>query len=182
VQEEQANYAKSGFQLAYRNIRFGGPIRQALANLPDSAKARPLSRVTAELEQFDRTAFPAPRTSFLALWLATQGHAARIVADGTKMQGYGVIRPCRSGYKIGPLFATRAQVATDLVGSLLASVPEAHLDEDVFLDVPEPNSAAMSLADDMGLTPVFETARMYTGPAPDIVLDRIFGVTTFELG
>jgi len=29
---------------------------------------------------------------------------------------------------------------------------------------------------------VFETARMYTGPAPAIDLARIYGITTFELG
>jgi len=29
---------------------------------------------------------------------------------------------------------------------------------------------------------VFETARMYTGAAPPIDLDRVFGVSTFELG
>jgi len=29
---------------------------------------------------------------------------------------------------------------------------------------------------------VFETARMYTGAAPQLPLRRLFGVTTFELG
>jgi hypothetical protein len=29
---------------------------------------------------------------------------------------------------------------------------------------------------------VFGTARMYTGEPPAIALDRVFGVTTFELG
>ena len=33
-----------------------------------------------------------------------------------------------------------------------------------------------------GLAPVFETARMYTGPIRLVRLDRVFGVTTFELG
>jgi hypothetical protein len=32
------------------------------------------------------------------------------------------------------------------------------------------------------MTVVFETARMYTGEAPRLPLDGIFGVTTFELG
>lgn len=182
VQEEQANYTKSGFQLAYRNIRFGGPIGQALANLPDGTLATQLSRVTAELEHFDRTAFPALRTSFLALWLGSNGHEARAVVEDGALKGYGVIRPCRSGYKIGPLFAETAQIARDLAGSLLTSVPAAHHDQDLFLDVPETNEAAVTIAQAMGLTPVFETARMYTGPAPDIAVDRIFGVTTFELG
>ena len=32
------------------------------------------------------------------------------------------------------------------------------------------------------MTPVFETARMVAGPAPEEPIERIFGVTTFELG
>jgi hypothetical protein len=32
------------------------------------------------------------------------------------------------------------------------------------------------------MAPVFETARMYTGHAPDLVLSNVFGLTTFELG
>ena len=36
---------------------------------------------------------------------------------------------------------------------------------------------------DVGLAPVFETARMYTGAIPPLLrLERVFGVTTFELG
>jgi hypothetical protein len=32
------------------------------------------------------------------------------------------------------------------------------------------------------MTPVFETARMYRNGAPEMRVDRCFGVTTFELG
>jgi hypothetical protein len=53
---------------------------------------------------------------------------------------------------------------------------------DLFLDVPETNGAAVALARMKGLSPVFETARMYTGPIRPVRLDRVFGVTTFELG
>ncbi len=52
----------------------------------------------------------------------------------------------------------------------------------MFLDVPAPNSGGMALARDLGLVPTFETARMYRGPEPVLRLDRVFGVTTFELG
>jgi hypothetical protein len=51
-----------------------------------------------------------------------------------------------------------------------------------FLDVPGINRDAIALAEDLGLTPVFETARMYTGKIPPLRLERIFGVTSFELG
>ena len=43
-------------------------------------------------------------------------------------------------------------------------------------------SDAVALAGDHGLSPVFETARMYTGPIRPLRLERVFGVTTFELG
>ena len=32
------------------------------------------------------------------------------------------------------------------------------------------------------MKPMFETARMYTKGKPNIDLQRVFGVTTFELG
>jgi hypothetical protein len=52
----------------------------------------------------------------------------------------------------------------------------------IFLDVPSINRDAVALAQDRGLVPVFETARMYTGAIPPLRLERVFGVTTFELG
>ena len=52
----------------------------------------------------------------------------------------------------------------------------------VFLDCPEPNRAATDLAARYRLSPVFETARMYRGAAPALPLDRIYGITSFELG
>jgi GNAT acetyltransferase-like protein len=79
---------------------------------------------------------------------------------------------------IGPLFCTDRAAAERLLGALLDGVD----DGPVFLDVPVPNEPGIALARDLGLEPVFETARMYRGPAPDLRLDRVFGVTTFELG
>jgi hypothetical protein len=99
------------------------------------------------------------------------------VKDGAAT-GLGVIRPCRSGHKIGPLVAETEQDAESLLAGLLARVEPGP----VFLDVPEPHAAAVALATRLGLAPVFETARMYNGPAPALRMDRLFGVTTFELG
>jgi hypothetical protein len=53
---------------------------------------------------------------------------------------------------------------------------------EIFLDVPSINRDAISLAQSLGLAPVFETARMYTGAIAPLRLERIFGVTSFELG
>ena len=95
------------------------------------------------------------------------------------MRGYGVIRRCRTGFKVGPLFAeTEDGGANGLFRSLVAEADS----EPVFLDIPEPNPAARALAIGHGLAPVFETARMYRGADPQLPLSRIFGITTFELG
>ena len=58
----------------------------------------------------------------------------------------------------------------------------ASADGEVFLDVPAVNRDAIALAEALGLKPVFETARMYTGAIPPLRIDRVFGVTSFELG
>ena len=105
------------------------------------------------------------------------GRALACVSDG-QIQGYGVIRQCRSGCKVGPLFADDPAIA-DRLFSALATYAE---NQPVFLDVPEPNSAAVALAEQYKMQPVFQTARMYTGPTPVLALDKVFGVTSFELG
>ncbi|MNL87137.1 hypothetical protein D3C87_2161460 [compost metagenome] len=54
--------------------------------------------------------------------------------------------------------------------------------EEIYLDIPEPNASARALCERYNMKPVFETARMYRGIAPDLPLARIYGITTFELG
>ena len=51
-----------------------------------------------------------------------------------------------------------------------------------FLDIPEPNREALALARRYRLAPVFETARMYAGAEPELPLQRLYGITSFELG
>jgi ribosomal protein S18 acetylase RimI-like enzyme len=174
---QQANYAKSGFRLAYRNIRFGGaapPGAAGAVSTTTEARDVPFDRLLA----YDRAFFPAARPSFLSRWLTPRNGAARVVVDGGRIIGLGVIRACRDGFKLGPLYADDEQVAEVLFMSLAAQAGGSN----IFLDVPEPNDAAIRLARRHELAPVFETARMYTGSAPDVPIKRLFGVTTFELG
>ena len=65
---------------------------------------------------------------------------------------------------------------------MLSTIPAEQTDSEVFIDMPNPNGKAMELAGQLGLIKVFETGRMYSNHAPDIDLDRIYGITTFELG
>jgi len=178
VVAQQGNYAKSGFALAHRNIRHGGKAGAPSAPSPNIRKASPDDTLLKAIFDYDRPFFPAPRKEFLRLWLSPPRRTFVHVKDGA-LRGYGTIRECGEGYKIGPLFADDEGIAAELFSALRSAVPPA---ETVFLDVPEPNEAAQRLARSAGLTPVFETARMYRGPAPALPLSRIFGITTFELG
>ncbi|MEX3936256.1 GNAT family N-acetyltransferase [Paraburkholderia phymatum] len=176
VVAQQPNYRKSGFALAYRNIRFQGIAEAGIAGSAAllDAHALPLDQLSA----YDRRFFPAPRDSFLREWIGQPDAVALAdVVDG-QMRGFGVLRRCREGRKLGPLFADDAQIAETLFTALVARCPG----ETVTLDVPEPNPAAVALAVRHGMTSVFETARMYTKEAPDIPLAEVFGVTSFELG
>jgi hypothetical protein len=174
---QQEKYRRSGFALAWRNLRFGGIPTQAArgtgAGLVD-ARTVPMDR----LLRFDRALFPAPRPAFLASWIASPGTTALARLDEGGIVGFGAIRPCRVGMKIGPLYADGRETAELLFGALTAVAGHGP----VFLDVPEPNRDAVALAEAAGLTPQFETARMYAGPAPVTDLRRLFGITSFELG
>lgn len=174
VVSQQANYRRSGFQLAYRNVRF-----QGVGKAHEAAGVVEVSAVPfQQLADYDAQLFSATRPQFLTQWFDQPEGAALVALEGGRVRGYGVLRACRSGYKIGPLFADDANIADDLYRALAARAPG----EVVFLDVPEPNDHAMALAARHGMTNVFETARMYTKAPPAIRVDRVFGVTSFELG
>ena len=174
VVARQADYRRSGFALVRRNVRYGGEG----GGLPPVGPT-PLADVPFEdLLTFDATIFPAPREAYLRAWLAMPDAHGLAVTTGTGLAGYALARRCRTGVKIGPLFADDHPTAEALYAGLAAWAGPGP----IFLDVPEPNGAAVALAERHGLAPVFETARMYRGDAPDEPVHRIFGITSFELG
>ena len=181
VVAQQANYRKSGFVLAGRNVRHSGVPVLPAGDGPGAAIRAATADALPALLTYDRAFFAGPREAFTRAW-ALPGPGVRRTAliddPGGALAGYGVIRACRSGHKIGPLFADDAATAEALFIDLCRTVPG----EAVSLDTPEDNSAAVALAERCGLEPVFETARMYRGPAQELPIPRTFGITTFELG
>jgi hypothetical protein len=175
VVSQQDNYRKSGFVFAYNNIRYGGWVAPGVEAVPTTVS---LSEVPFDLiARDDATVFPAPRPAFLQAWIAAPGHVGRALIRGRRLVAWGVIRPCRKGRKIGPLIADDGDAAEAVFVALVGRVGGQ-----VFLDVPQPNGAAVALATAHGFAPVFETARMYSGLIRPVSLDRVYGVTTFELG
>ncbi|HVU22603.1 MAG TPA: GNAT family N-acetyltransferase [Opitutus sp.] len=171
----QPFYARGGFAFTHRNLRMGGTGRPA----PADPALRELSALPfAAVAACDRRHFGFARDEFLRRWIAPAGGRGLAALDGNTIRGLGVIRPCRHGCKIGPLFADDADTAERLFVALSAHAAGQPL----FLDTPENNPAALALAARHGLTEVFGCARMYHGAAPALPWQNIYGVTTFELG
>ncbi|NND72718.1 MAG: GNAT family N-acetyltransferase [Rhodothermales bacterium] len=177
VVEQQDNYRQSGFELAYRNIRYAGV---PLALTGKKAECQPADQRHLEaILQLDQSVHGLSREAFLTNWVSGTEHRRTLVLhQGDQLIGYGTIRACQQGHKVGPLIAPTIEDARTLLSSLSASCNAS----EIMLDVPEPNNQAVRLAQAAGLQAVFETARMYRGTPPDYHLQPLFGVTTFELG
>lgn len=176
----QDYYAKGGFAFSHRDIRFRAEIpgQQAVPAIGDE-EIVPLAEVPLDrVLEYDRACFPAPRPGFLTGWISQPDALALGCRRNGRLSGYGVIRRCLEGCKIGPLFADDAQAASGLYAHLAPFAAGGPL----FLDAPENNPAALELVHQHEMVEVFGCARMYLGPTPDIAHQRIFGVTTFELG
>lgn len=176
VVAEQDNYRRSGFELAYRTVRFGGvaPVSEVPSGVRPAKEAD-----RAAITAYDSACCPADRPRFLERWLTGPGHRTfvRVAGDG-HLTGYAVIRPARDSLRIGPLFADTGEDARALLAQLSADAAGRGF----AIDVPETNTAGIALAEELGLAPSFETARMYTGPVRPFAQERVYGVTTLELG
>ncbi|MDW6003525.1 GNAT family N-acetyltransferase [Vibrio mangrovi] len=187
VVAQQENYRKSGFHLAYRNIRYEGTAATEVAVPSVKDDVTIVDARTYAFEDicaYDREFFPAQRRTFVKTWLNQPDSQAFVLLKNEpehrdRVVGYGVIRKCRNGYKVGPLYADTPDYADQLFTALKSF---AFPSEPVYLDVPEVNPQAVALAQRHQMTASFETARMYTGAEPELPLERLYGVTSFEIG
>ncbi len=167
-------YAKGGFKLAHRDLRYEGI---ALAN--KSAGVTELRDIKFDaLDAYDQKHFPVPRSAFIKAWINQEGVFGYAVVKQDQLLGYGVARPCHKGYKIGPLFADSADIAETILSNILGDIKG----EFVQIDIPEPNIAGLQLATKYGLIESFGCARMYLGHVNPVPLQNIYSVTSYEFG
>ena len=131
-----------------------------------------------EILAYDRSCFPASRKAFLKGWIGQPDSLALGCRKNGRLSGFGVIRACREGFKVGPLFSDDIRTAD----SLFTHLAKFAAGGPVYIDAPENNPAALELVRRYKMTEAFGCARMYIGRAPDVAHRHVFGVTTFELG
>ena len=174
-------YARGGFEPLTRHRRFQLIESAGVAACPVVAGEAcvDLREVDfAEVVAWDAGCFPGDRHQFLNAWIRQPDAVSLGVVAHGKLAGYGVMRACQIGYKIGPLFARDPSVADRLFRTLCRRAAG----QQVFIDVPDNNPAAGRLCKDHGMSEVFGCVRMYLGPVPRLDNERIFAITTFEVG
>ncbi len=171
----QPFYEKGGFKIAFRDERYErvGETFPTHANIVEA-----LPGEQERLYPYDQLCFGFDRSAFLQKWLLLPESRVFVYRNDTDISGYAVLRKAQSGFKVGPLFANSPDVAEALYQTLLNSAPG----EFVYMDIPMNNANAINLMKKYDAKSMFECARMYHGPEPQVDIDRVYGITTFELG
>ena len=171
----QSFYEKGGFRIVFRDERYQR-VGEAFAIHSAVAGIEPAE--WHKISGYDRLCFGFNRLSFLKEWLKMPESKAFSYTVRGEVKGYAVLRKAQTGFKIGPLFADEPSVGEELYKACLNAAQGAP----TFIDIPVTNAAAVDLVNRYKAQYVFECARMYYGKAPDIDMNRVYGITTFELG
>lgn len=177
VLENEEIYQRIGYETLHHNIRyeFINPFKDKESySLITTIKPSDID----DLSKYDQECFPAVRTSFLNCWISKPERIALMYIDKGKIKGYGILRPAFSGMRIGPLFADSPAIGRNLFRALLQQAGQ----NKVYLDVPSNNPNAQKIVDEFKGKSCFVTARMYRNGIPNINQDKIYGITSFELG
>jgi GNAT superfamily N-acetyltransferase len=171
----QPFYKKGGFEIEFRDERHEktGEKFEVDKNI-SPIEENDFDSVLA----YDRQCFGFPRPQFLVPWLKQTGVKTFKYISEAQLKGFAIIRKANKGYKVCPLFADSSEIAEELYKACLNSV----VNEPLYLDIPMINQDAVALIKKYNTTYVFECARMYYGKAPEVAINKIFGITTFELG
>ena len=167
-------YKKIGFKFAYNVLEFEATGKGHITKDITDAKDIPFE----QLVKYDAKMFSAKRPDFLKTWISQPESSAICIYRNKKIQGFGVIRKSNSGFRIGPLFADTLNDAETIYVALSSTAPH----ENIYLEIPEKNKAALALAKKFEMNKISQTSRMYSLYQPDFPLSNVFAFTNSELG
>jgi len=171
----QPFYAKGGFKKAHNDFRYEtqGKALSIHSNISEIS-VNDFDAIVA----YDAPCFGLARPQFLKPWLVLPESSQFKYEEEGIVKGYALVRKVQRGYKIGPLFADSPEIAESLYQACL----NVAVGEPIVIDVPAVNNEALAMVKRYDAAYVFECARMYYGEPPSMATNKIFGVTTFELG
>jgi len=171
----QQFYNRGGFEIAFRDLRYQGIGKEFAIDQNISSIEK---NDFEEVLKYDKICFGVNRPKFMLNWLKMPEVQCFKYVNKNILKGFAVLRKANKGYKICPLFADTPEIAEELFKACSTSAK----DDFFYLDIPILNEAARDLVMKHKMKYVFECARMYYGSPPNVPVDKIFGITTFELG
>ncbi len=151
-------YLKMGFVPDWsfsRWHRTNGSDKDSVVDAQAAVSALPSSWPT-NLQQLDRNAFGAERLRWLDRVLPNCLRQSFV--NNNDDYGFGLLRSGHSAFYLGPVTASTATAAQQIVDNLLHQ-----LSGPVFWDVPEPNPAAVAMAEARGFQRLRSLTRMRYG-------------------
>jgi Acetyltransferase (GNAT) domain len=171
---QQQGYTNYGFRASHLCRRYVGIAEKS----PAQKNIVPVSKLSLDdIASYDTGIFAIDRPVFLKCWLRQKNSLALASLSNGRINGYGVMRQCRLGHRIGPLFANTAAAAEKLIKALTGTISG----QPFFIDIPDANHGAKALIKQYSLSFVLEKMRMYAGKEPASPVGRVYGLTSLEI-
>lgn len=181
-------YEKCGFSSLLSckvNTRWSGVVSTILSNKKNNISPNNLNIISStdallkSIIEYDQKITTVKRSRFLLDWLTMKESILLCAIEDKRIKGFGLINRCSNGYKIAPLVADNPDIAQHLFLSLCQ---EVNTEDTVFFDSNQGNRLSCQIAKDYKMTHIFDSLRMYKGIPPDLDNDKIFFLTSLEIG
>ena len=175
-------YQKQGFFKAYTNHRWQLTKTGGCEPLADDIPFQ--SKDYSQLIEFDSTIWGTSRKKLFDELFKELDTRAYISFDqeSNRVNGYGLIRSLKDGFRIGPMYCDTIQSAKSLVPFLLSKIPAG---EKVIFDMPAKNHFSQIFALYFGLIHVesFDTEAMFnTEELVNLGEEKCYGLASLEIG
>jgi hypothetical protein len=183
VSAQVNRYKKSGFKPVLVNQRWyihSNPTDSSFS----SSNCYPLtSELIPKVSLYDKTNYFTNRELIFIDLIKKPEVNALVFMDHNAVKGFGFIRRCVRGYRIGALVAETQEIAQSLLSGLLKFCNE----EPVFLDVPEcnPHGRACMNVFHAARKPEEDTVTMIKGPQVEQHIkkwEQHYGLLSLEIG
>ena len=188
VPKQISRYQLSGYQVNSALQRWQGlPSKNELSVINKNIIniSNNINSLFNQVLEYDKKVFSAGRESFIKNIIKLPQTKAFIYYDDQKISGYGILRPCQNGFRLGPLYADSLESAKSLAEALFNTI--ARSEEPIFMDSPTANKFIQLFIEYFNLSHVsnYNTTFMFKGECPKYLIEHIdknYAVASLELG
>lgn len=191
VPEQIDRYKKSGFNFSYNvnrwNIKTKGSKQLDIKDENTTQIDSKDENLLTQISEYDARMFPKPRFNLIKLLLKANATIGFVIRNKQQIEGYGIIRECQRGYRLGPLYANTLESAKNVTERLLKSIDKEN--QIVIVDSPseKENHHIKYFHEYFSSEPdkPSNTQAMSKDTMPPEVgnnLDKLYGACSLELG